>query len=299
MASRKSILEVIAAAVLWGCTGFFVRQLGAIGFTGLQIVCFRSLLASLLLLPVFWFGKRSLLRFRLRDIWLFFGTGICSLLFFNICYFTGMQTSLPVACALLYTSPIFLLILSVILFHEKITWTKIAALVLIFAGSILTAGLLGGNADFSMKGLLLGLGSGFGYALYSIFSRFALDRGYSTPTIIFYTFVFAGVGGLPLSLTSPLPAFTGTGILFLLSIAVLCSIFPYFLYTASLTGIDAGLAGMISSLELVVSSLVGFLLLGDPVTPQLIAGILLVLIGVVTVNADSVFRRKRRGLPTR
>lgn len=294
MASRKSIFEVIAAAVLWGCTGFFVRQLGTSGFSGLQIVCFRSLLASLLLLPFFWFGKRSLLRFRLKDIWLFFGTGICSLLFFNICYFTGMQTSLPVACALLYTSPIFLLILSAILFHERITWTKIAALALIFAGSILTAGLLGGNAYFSVTGLLLGLGSGFGYALYSVFSRFALDRGYSTPTIIFYTFVFAGIGGIPLSLTSPLPTFTGMNVLFLFALAILCSIFPYFLYTVSLTGIDAGLAGMISSLELVVSSLIGFLLLGDPITPQLIAGILLVLIGVIAVNADSVFSKKHR-----
>lgn len=46
--------------------------------------------------------------------------------------------------------------------------------------------------------MLFGLGSGFGYALYSIFSKLALKR-YSPSTITFYTFLFSALGSLPLS----------------------------------------------------------------------------------------------------
>ncbi len=45
-----------------------------------------------------------------------------------------------------------------------------------------------------LRGLLLGLGAGFGYALYSIFGRCAIHRAHSSWTITFYTFVFCSVG---------------------------------------------------------------------------------------------------------
>ncbi len=46
---------------------------------------------------------------------------------------------------------------------------------------------------------LAGLGVGLGYALYSIFSRYAIDRCYHSLTITCYTFVIAAIGGLFLS----------------------------------------------------------------------------------------------------
>ena len=45
---------------------------------------------------------------------------------------------------------------------------------------------------------MVGLASGFGYALYSIFSTYALKK-YHSITITFYTFVLAALGTLPLS----------------------------------------------------------------------------------------------------
>lgn len=95
---------------------------------------------------------------------------------FTYCYFRTMQTtSLSVAAVLLYTAPIMVTIMSVPLFKEKLTASKVAACVLAFTGCIFVTGLLGNAQAVSASGILTGLLSGFGYALYSIFGRFCAE----------------------------------------------------------------------------------------------------------------------------
>lgn len=98
------------------------------------------------------------------------------------------MTSLSVAAVLLYTAPAFVMVLSYLLFHEKFTVRKSIALVLTFVGCVFVTGIIGSSQTLSGKGILIGIGAGFGYALYSIFGRFALKKGYDSFTISFYTF---------------------------------------------------------------------------------------------------------------
>ena len=113
----KAYLYIISAAVCWGLIGLFVRTLAAQGFSSMQIVALRSLAAAICVtLPLLQSGSAAL-RIRLRDLWLFVGTGICSLVFFNYCYFNAMQqTSLAVAALLLYTAPVFVMLMSLLCF---------------------------------------------------------------------------------------------------------------------------------------------------------------------------------------
>lgn len=131
----KAYLYIIAAAVCWGLIGLFVRTLAAQGFSSMQIVALRSLAAAICVtLPLLRSGSAAL-RIRLRDLWLFVGTGICSLVFFNYCYFNAMQqTSLAVAALLLYTAPVFVMLMSLLCFGEAFTRTKALALLLTFSG---------------------------------------------------------------------------------------------------------------------------------------------------------------------
>ena len=111
----KSYLYIITAAACWGLIGLFVRQLAAEGYSSLQIVALRSLVAAVCISLLVARSPRRTLTIRQRDCWLFIGTGICSLVFFNFCYFNAMQqTNLAVAALLLYTSPIFVMLLSLI-----------------------------------------------------------------------------------------------------------------------------------------------------------------------------------------
>lgn len=73
---------------------------------------------------------------------MFLGTGLCSIVFFNICYFTAIQlTTLSMAAILLYTAPSIVMVLSILLFKEAFTPVKALCLVLAFAGCVLVSGL--------------------------------------------------------------------------------------------------------------------------------------------------------------
>ncbi len=170
-------LMVIAAGCLWGVIGLFSRKLSAVGFDAVQITALRSLVtaAGLFLLL---FGKdRKLCRVDWKDLWMFLGTGICSIAGFNIFYFVTISiTTLSVAAILLYTAPFFVMVLSAVLFHEKFTAQKVKGLVLALAGCICTTGIFSGSIHVTALGILTGVASGFCYALYSIFGKFALKN---------------------------------------------------------------------------------------------------------------------------
>ena len=282
-----SKLLILLAGALWGCMGLFVRPLNERGLSSWDIVFLRAFL-TMIFMGVFIFVKdKSLFRIKLKDIWCFLGTGLLSIVFFNLCYFKEITiTSLSVAAILLYTAPTFVMILSAILFHEKITWVKMAAVALAFAGCCLVSG-IGTGTSLTAIGLLYGLGAGIGYALYTIFSRFALQRGYSSSTINFYSCLLAALGafllkrpqGLPGLMTASLPAF-----LWCLGTGVLSCFVPYMLYTYSLTGLENGRASILASVEPVVASLLGVFVYHEKMTLASAAGVLLVLSAILLLN---------------
>ena len=130
---------VLAAGCLWGIIGLFSNTLRDMGLDPVQITELRSLIAAAGLLIIILCKDCSLFRIHLRDLWMFLGTGIASIAFFNICYFLCITLStLSIACTLLYTGPCFVMILSCIIFREKFTPKKAVALVLAVGGCMLS-----------------------------------------------------------------------------------------------------------------------------------------------------------------
>lgn len=142
--------------------GLFTRTLESGGFSSGNFVAVRVLGTAALLSVFFLFRDRSVFRIKPRYLLYFVGTGIVSILFFTWCYFSAMQyLSISVAVILLYTSPVFVVVLSALIFREPITRRKAAALLLTVIGCALVSGIFGGGASVTVKGFLLGLGSGF------------------------------------------------------------------------------------------------------------------------------------------
>ena len=173
---NKAYLNIIAAAGLWGCIGLFLKLLTAAGLTSMQGVAMRSLVGAVFYGLFLFFSNREALRVDPKDCGWFLGTGVCSLLFFNWCYFNAITlSSMSVAAVLLYTSPVFVTLMSALFFREAVTPVKLIALIVTFSGCVLVTGLFPlGQTPISAKTILFGLGSGFGYALYSIFGKFVL-----------------------------------------------------------------------------------------------------------------------------
>lgn len=286
--SGKSMLCVLGAGMLWGCMGILVRTMNKGGFTSLEVTAFRSVVTAVILLVWMLAADRQKLKIRLKDLWCFLGTGILSVAFFNVCYFTCMNyTTLSVAAILLYTAPSFVLVMSFFLFKERLDKKKMAALLLAFVGCVLVSGGFHGDG-ITLMGLLTGLGAGFGYALYTIFGKYALQRGYSSYTITIYTFFFAAVGTLPFIRLSHfmecIQNSMGWDLAFATMMAVITTVVAYILYTAGLKGLEGGRASILASVEPVMASVVGFLLYKEGMQMEGIIGMILVLTSCVLVG---------------
>lgn len=284
---KKYVAAVLAAGCLWGTMGLFTRSLGAIGIGSAGAIFVRCALAALLFLLTILLKDPTQLRVKPKDFWCFFGSGICSLLFFTYCYFTAITLmSLSAAAILLYTAPAIVMLLSALLFHERVTGKKIAALVLAVTGCALVSGLGSGTA-ITTKGLLHGLGAGGGYALYSIFARCALDRGYGSNTVNFYSCLLAAIGSaLIWGVGEPLAAAAaswGNAALCLCAGVVTCYL-PYLLYTYGLSGLETGRASILASVEPVVATLLGVLVFREKMTLLGAVGVVCVLSAVVLLN---------------
>jgi len=273
--------SILAAAALWGLIGLWNRRLMAAGLSPASIVVVRNFGGMALLGGLFALRDRSVFRVERRHLKYFFGTGVVSVVLFTVCYFSCQQIcSLAVASILLYTAPSFVVVLSAILWKEPITKKKAAALALALAGCAMVCGVFAGGLTVTVPGVLLGLGAGFFYALYSIFGRYALAH-YSSMTVTVWTFLFAGPASLALLRPSELTAFSEPAVFLTAVCLVLFStVAPYILYTRGLSRVEPGRASIMASLEPVVAALTGVLVFGEPMSGFALAGIVCVLAGV-------------------
>jgi drug/metabolite transporter (DMT)-like permease len=282
-----AFIYVAIGASLWGIIGYFVKELALLGFTPLQIVFLRAISAVIFFFVWVIVYRPELLRIRFKDSWYFIGTGLLSISFFNWCYFTTIQhSSLAIAAILLYTAPAFVLIISIFVFKEQLSWQKLTALLLTFLGCTLVSGLLSGNvAELSWTGLLTGLGAGFGYSLYSIFGKLAGEK-YETLTISFYTFLFAAAALFPLSQISSthIGLFDIDVIGYTAGLGFFPTVLAYWFYTNGLKQLEASKASIISTIEPVVATLMGLLMYKESISVVQAAGILLVLGAVLLIQ---------------
>lgn len=283
---KRSAWMIAGAGVLWGMISLFVRGLSALGLTALQIVFYRNVLAAVALGVVLAVRGRQALRIRLRDLWMFAGTGIGSIALFNYCYFVTLsRSSVAVASLLLYTSPVFVMLLSMLLFRERLTANKLLALVITVAGCACITGVFSQAQAVSPATVLFGLGSGLFYGLYSIFGKVALRR-YSTMTISFYTFVFAALATAPFA-AADCAAFTAAhpaGLALGVCLAVLCTVVPFLLYTGGLDGVPASRAAVLATVEPMTGSVLGVIAFGDPFTIWTALGMGLILGAIVVLQ---------------
>ena len=283
---NSAVLSVLGAGTLWGLIGLFVNILASKGFEPLQITTLRVTTALLVTALIIWRTDLHQFFIQPKDWWMFFGNGVIGLVFFNWCYFNAIAGgSLAIAALLLYTAPVFVMLMSVVLFREKLTKEKIIALIITFIGCGCITGAFAGNLVISRQTLLYGLGSGFSYALYSIFGKPA-TRKYSPLTVSLWCFIFASAFTLPLS------GLSGKATLFsdikvwggILGIGLISCVLPNVLYMRGLQQLEAGHAAILATIEPVVAAIVSFLFLGETFTWQKLLGIVLILSAVPILN---------------
>jgi len=288
---------VAAAGILWGTIGSQVKILLNYQLSVQTIVLWRMVFAFLILFPFIFFTKREILKIDLRGIAYCSLIGICTQFFFNLLYFNSIQkTTVATAVTLLYTAPIFIAVMARIFYKELFTPFKTMALLLCIGGCFFTA--TGGSMKtlkLNLPGVLMGLGAGFTFSLFTILSK-AIIHKYHQLTIIAYSIGFGLLFYLPFS--HPLDIFQmGPNLnmwLLLCSTSFISTVLAYGLYITGLSyGIEASKAGIISTLELVVSVILSYLIFKEAFWGMKLVGILMVVFSVIIVQVDKILPAKK------
>ena len=135
-------------------------------------------------------------------------------------------------------------------------------------------------------GLIAGIGSALGYALYNLFTK-VLVKKYHTLTVAFYTFLLAFIGVLffssPLQIVEKVAQIPGR-IPFAVLSAALTSALPYLLFPVALRHMESGKASIVATFEVAASSIFGFILYQEKLEVMNLVGILLIVVAIVILN---------------
>ena len=193
---------MLLAMVLFGLMATFSKDvLTHGGITGPQLVAFRVIGAAI----IFWLGSLIVPQQRVerRDLLKIAGAGFFGFALAQGGYIVGLSFTSPINATIeLTTMPIFTLILSSILLHERITPRRALGIILGFTGAILliTRTTAGDGRPTDIRGDILILISQVGYAFY-LTHYSGVIRKYDAFTFNKWTFTFASLFILPFTLS--------------------------------------------------------------------------------------------------
>lgn len=276
---------VIAAAILWGTIGIFVRILSDQGFQP-GAIAFIRLFFGFVVLSIYLLvidPKKLIIDFPSLAACAF--VGIVTQAGFNLAYVKAISLNgVSLSAVLLNLAPLFLLAWSVIFFQEGLTIDKALGIVLCVSGAALavTGGRLAG-AVISFQGILMGILSAFFYSLMTVFSRLLLKR-IPALTLITYSFLFGALFTIPTLTLNDLKFFTSTYncLSICLAMGVIPAALAYILYFEGMS-MEPNLAmvGVLSTLELVFSLIFAYFVFGESISYWGIIGVAMILLSIV------------------
>lgn len=299
MKNKIYVFIVILSGIFWGSSCLFVDYLKThTPATSVQITAIRIVLAALVLnLWLIIKGKGFSLYKISGKSWLLCAiSGFCSVVAMGMFYYSCMvETSAAVAVILLYTAPLFVMIMSLFFFKEKMTVQKMVAFVIAIVGCALVSGIASGSR-ISALGIFLGLMSGFTYSLYGIFTSLFMKENKDTLTFTALSFFFAAIGALVISKPWEIVKFTLeveniplTLIMYLL-LAICTAVIPFFLYSKGIEGVKPDVASILAFSEPLMACVFGTAVLGQDMDVFGVIGIVCVCAAIVVLNVN--FKKK-------
>lgn len=293
--NRKGALLIILAGTCWGVISIFINYLSAAGLGEMQISFLRQLFAVLVFALIILISDRSGFRIPVKDLGLIMLVGLINGVVFNFLYFyTIINSRASIAVVLLYTSPVFVIILARIFFREKITRYKSIALVLTVAGCLLVTGVLGEGYMPPPAAILTGVLTGLAYALNNILTSAAVKKN-DPQTVTFYTLFFSFLFLIPFSGWRSLTSLCMTNPAILVVAFLMClvtAVLAQYFFSVGLRLIESGKAAIYGATEPIVGSLVGILIFHEESNLMKIAGIVMVIAAILLTGKSDAGKKE-------
>ena len=282
-----STICVLLSGILWGIIAIFVDGLKRVGFSSIQCAAVRCIFTTFFLLIIILIKDAKLLKVEWKDLFIFLCSGAFGISVFSLCYFKAIHIlgGASVPSLLLNTSPIFVLIIASIFFKEKVTLRKVVAIIFAVFGVACVSGVFNSTSKISLEGVIFGVLSGLGYALYSVFTK-SVSKKYNPMVINFYSFMFAMLIVVPASniFTQFDKLFTLSGFGYSMGLVIVCTISPFLLYSFGLKKLPVSAVSVMAMLDPITATVVGLAFMGEGVTVFKIIGIICVLAGITILN---------------
>ncbi len=285
--NRKGALLIILAGTCWGVISIFINYLSAAGLGEMQISFLRQFFAVLVFALVMLTRDRTKFRIPVKDLGLIMLVGFINGVLFNFLYFyTIVHSRASIAVVLLYTSPVFVIILARIFFKEKITRNKFIALVLTVVGCVFVTGVLGEGYTPPAAAILTGVLTGLAYALNNILTSAAVKKN-DPLTVTMYTLLFSFMFLIPFSGLNSLTAMCRANPMILAVAFLMClvtAVLAQYFFSVGLKLIESGKAAIYGATEPIVGSLVGIFIFHEESNLMKIIGIIMVIAAILIIG---------------
>jgi drug/metabolite transporter (DMT)-like permease len=281
------ILLIAISAASFGTLAIFGRFAYADGMDIFTVLFLRFGISAAFMTVILLLRKEQFPRGRILAQLV--GMGALGYVGQSFSYMTAIKyASAGLVALLLYLYPMFVLILSVLVFREKLTGVKIPALILALIGTALTVDPAGGQ----ITGILLAIAAALIYSVYIIVGTNVMKHVSAVQSsMVIFASAGAVYGLLTLINGATFPV-SNAGWMAVLGLIVISTIIPVVTFLAGLERIGPTNAAMLSTLEPVVTVLLAAWLFGETLLPIVLLGGGLILTAVVLLTRAELRRGK-------
>ncbi|HUX93017.1 MAG TPA: DMT family transporter [Ignavibacteriaceae bacterium] len=287
---KKKLLqfwEPLFAVILWG-NSFIATKL-ALRELNPQTIILLRLIFGIALLVIFAIYTKKDFTLNLKNHGAIFILALIAVFHLWI-QVTGLEyTSAASTGWIVGVTPVFMAILSIIFFKEKLSKTKIIGIIVAFSGLILLVSRSNmSNIRFiEQKGDLMVLASAFTWSVYSLVNK-KISLKYPPMMTILFLFIMMAVIISPFTVTrqsiNAVIHLSLIGWVSILFLGIFCSGIAYVLWAKSLKELEATKVGSFLYLEPFVTVLSAWFILSETITLTIIMSGLIITAGVILVN---------------
>ncbi len=263
--NKKAIYAIIICAILAGANGLLIKSMTSLT-TG-TIAWFRTAVPILILIPFLIKDRELHFKGNNKKMLLASLINAARMYLYLLAY---IYTSIGNTVVLFYTYPIFVTAIEVIFFRQKIERKQILLLLLAFTGIVITY--IGKPFSFQSKdfiGMLAAVGAAIGYAVTVVLFKAENER-YSKNQMIFYQNIVGAIVFIPFLIALPNATLPDLGIAVFYGFLIGIVVFKLFFF--GLKQLSAATATTLMYLEVVSAILLGYFILDEAITWNIILG---------------------------
>jgi drug/metabolite transporter, DME family len=287
------LVTALLATLFWSTSALMIDRLSTIyRLTALEMSTWRVAIATVVVAMCIAAYRPRAFHLDSEDLPYYVVSGVLGIALAYVTWAVSIQINKPaVGAALSFSAPAFVAIGDRLFLGSRLQAVQIGAIVVNLLGCGLAAGIHSpAELVHTPTGLLVGLGNGLAFSLYTLMSRASARTGNRDPlTVLFAMFVFGGLALLAVGIPREgaklvLLHLDPIGWALLFGLALGPTLGAYALFNSSLKTLPATLAVLTTTLEPPLVALLAYLILGRSVKGLQWVGIGLIVAGVLVMQ---------------